>query len=257
MASATVTLTNAQAGDALAINGTLPVGISATINTGTPGVITVTLSGSASKASYDTALHQIVFSSTANPDTTDRTITVVVNDGLANSNIATSTIHVVDATVPTGGTPDLLAASDSGTSQIDNITNVTNPTFSVTLNSTVAVGDTVELLLAGASLAHPVTHVITAADIAAHSVNLTVTPGDLGADGNKWISAKFTDPAGNTSTTSALKVIVDNTDPTAGTLAFANLTDSGSSDSTPITQDGTLRPQPERQRRCQRHQRRL
>ena len=69
--------------------------------------------------------------------------------------------------------------------------------------------------------------------------------------------AVVTDPAGNSSTSNAIEVIVDNTDPTAGTLAFANLTDSGSSDSTPITQDGTLRPQPERQRGCQRHQRRL
>ena len=52
--------------------------------------------------------------------------------------------------------------------------------------------------------------------------------------------AVVTDPAGNSSTSNVIEVIVDNTDPIAGTLAFANLTDSGSSDSTPITQDGTF-----------------
>ena len=102
MASATVTLTNAKAGDLLAINGGLPAGIVSNINTSVSGVITVTLTGSATKAAYDTALHQIVFSTSANPeDTTDRNISVVVNDGSANSNTAISTIHVVDATKPT------------------------------------------------------------------------------------------------------------------------------------------------------------
>ena len=60
------------------------------------------------------------------------------------------------------------------------------------------------------------------------------------ADGDYQFRAVVTDPAGNSSTSNAIEVIVDNTDPTAGTLSFANLTDSGSSDSTPITQDGTF-----------------
>src|SRR5207249_2581799 len=106
----------------------------------------------------------------------------------------------VDKTAPTGGTPDLVAASDSGALSADNITNVTAPTFSIALDATVAVGDTVELLLCGSSLAHPVVHTITAADILAGSVSLTVTAGDLGTDGSKSIAAKFTDTAGNSST---------------------------------------------------------
>ncbi|PBB91593.1 hypothetical protein CK215_15040 [Mesorhizobium sp. WSM3864] len=94
--SATITLTNAQASDLLAVNGGLPAGITASsYNSGT-GVLT--LSGAATLAAYQTALHQIVFSNSGdNPNTTDRNITVVVNDGSTNSNTAISTIHVTAA----------------------------------------------------------------------------------------------------------------------------------------------------------------
>src|SRR4029077_2073529 len=89
----------------------------------------------------------------------------------------------LDTTAPTGGTPVLTTASDSGTSHTDGITDVTAPTFTVALNPTVVAGDTVQLLLGGSALAHPVTHTITATDITAGSVRLTVTGGDLGAAG--------------------------------------------------------------------------
>ena len=98
---------------------------------------------------------------------------------------------------------------------------MTAPTFTVALNPTVAAGDTVQLLLGGSPLAHPVTHSITAADITAGSVSLAVTAGDLGADGGKSISAKFTDTAGNTSTTAALTITLDTTAPTGGTPDLA------------------------------------
>ena len=81
---------------------------------------------------------------------------------------------------------------------------MTAPSFTVALNPTVVAGDTVQLLLAGTPLAHPVSHTITAADVTAGSVSLAVTAGDLGADGGKAISAQFSDAAGNTSTTAAL-----------------------------------------------------
>src|SRR4029077_18915884 len=119
----------------------------------------------------------------------------------------------LDTTAPTGGTPVLTTASDSGTSHTDGITDVTAPTFTVALNSTVAAGDTVQLLLGGSVLAHPVTHTITATDITAGSVNLTVTAGDLGVDGTKSITAQFSDVAGNTSTTAADVITLDTTAP--------------------------------------------
>src|SRR5439155_14570284 len=56
-------------------------------------------------------------------------------------------------------------------------------------------------------------------------------------DGSYQFHAVVTDPAGNASTSNAIAVIVDNTAPVAGTLSFANLTDTGSADATPITTD--------------------
>ena len=75
----------------LSVSGTLPAGISASV----AGSV-VTLTGSASLASYQTAIAAIRFNNTSDsPDTTDRLINVVVNDGNNNSNTATTTIHVV------------------------------------------------------------------------------------------------------------------------------------------------------------------
>ena len=150
--------------------------------------------------------------------------------------VSGGTISVeVDTTTPTGRTPDLLAASDSGVSNTDNITSVTGPTFIVALNGTVAVGDTVQLLLNGSPLSHPVTHTITFADLDAGSVNLTVTAGDLGADGSKSISAKLIDLAGHVSTTSALSITLDTTAPTGGTPDLIAASDTGSSDTDNLT----------------------
>ena len=152
--------------------------------------------------------------------------------------VSGGTISVaVDTTTPTGVTPDLAAAFDSGLSSTDDITNVGGLTFNVALNATVAVGDTVQLLLAGAPLAHPVTHTITFADRDAGSVNLAVTAGDLGADGSKSISAGFSDPAGHVSTTSALVITLDTTIATP-TVALSN--DAGSSNSDHITNNAAL-----------------
>jgi large repetitive protein len=92
LTGATITLTNAQAGDVLAV-GTLPAGITATV----VGNV-VTLSGAASLASYQTALRAVTFGNSSDaPSTTARTITVVVTDGVNASNTATTTINVVAA----------------------------------------------------------------------------------------------------------------------------------------------------------------
>ncbi len=140
-------------------------------------------------------------------------VTAVATDAAGNS-ATTSTTLTVDTIAPTGGTPDLVAASDSGVSSTDNITDVTAPSFTIALNPTVAAGDTVQLLLSGSPLAHPVSHTITAAEVTAGSVSLAVTAGDLGADGGKSISAQFSDAAGNTSTTAALTITLDTIVPT-------------------------------------------
>ncbi|WP_210205755.1 VCBS domain-containing protein [Hoeflea marina] len=97
--SAKVTLTNAQAGDHLSV-GTLPATVFASIVTAA-GQITVTLSGTASAADYQAAIEAVKFyNSSATPDGADRIVTVVLDDGQASSNVATSTIHMVDVTPP-------------------------------------------------------------------------------------------------------------------------------------------------------------
>jgi hypothetical protein len=103
MSSAKIVLTNAKVSDALSIAGALPGGIDSSIDTSVPGQITVSLVNSASIADYQTAIGQIRFSnSSIVPDTTDRDITVTVNDNDSTSNVAHATVHVVD--VPTRGT---------------------------------------------------------------------------------------------------------------------------------------------------------
>ena len=94
MVSATITLTNAQAGDVLSV-GTLPAGITSSIDTSVPGQIRVTLTGSSSLANYATAIRAITFSnSTDSPSTTPRVLTTTVNDGTLSSAPATTTINV-------------------------------------------------------------------------------------------------------------------------------------------------------------------
>ena len=93
--SATITLTNRPDGvfESLSVSGSLPTGISASVYSPTTGVLTLT--GTGSLADYQTAIGQIRYNNTDQQPTTDnRVITVVVNDGETDSNIATATITV-------------------------------------------------------------------------------------------------------------------------------------------------------------------
>ena len=167
-------------------------------------------------------------------------LTAQVVDAAGNTATSGAVTYTLNTTAPTGGTPDLVAGSDTGSSNSDNITSVTAPSFTVALGATVVAGDTVELLLGGSPLAHPVTHTVTAAEVTAGSVNLAVTVGDLGADGVKQVSARLSDGLGNSSTTGALSVTLDTTAP-AETLAITAIaSDSGNSSSDFTTNDTTL-----------------
>lgn len=92
LAGATIRLTNPQADDALAV-GDLPSGISYSV---TADGFTITLSGAASLADYQSAIQAITFENTsADPGTTPRVVEVTVSDGTATSEVAITTIHVV------------------------------------------------------------------------------------------------------------------------------------------------------------------
>ena len=54
-----------------------------------------------------------------------KSFTAVFTDAAGNTSTTGALAITLDTTAPTGGTPDLIAASDCGTSNTDNITNVT------------------------------------------------------------------------------------------------------------------------------------
>ena len=93
--SATITLSSGYQSSQDVLAFTNANGITGSWNSGT-GVMT--LSGSASKANYETALESITYqnTNTDDPNNTNRTISWVVNNGSYNSPAATSTITVAD-----------------------------------------------------------------------------------------------------------------------------------------------------------------
>ena len=121
MQSATITLTNAQAGDVLLATG-MPPGITATVDAS--GTV-VTLTGSASTAAYEAALRAVEFNNTSTtpPDAIDRVISVVVNDGAANSNTVTTTVHVVAVNAAPALDLDANDSTASGTGYAASVTN--------------------------------------------------------------------------------------------------------------------------------------
>ncbi|PIB47669.1 hypothetical protein AOA59_00135, partial [Pseudomonas sp. 2822-15] len=128
LTGATVTLTNAQAGDALNLGNSVN-GIIVSTNNQT-GTITLTLSGSATLADYMQRIQNITFTNNSHdPSTTPRTITVSVTDGGNYSNVATTTVNVVavnDPPVATGSavtgtedTPLALTWANFGVTDVD------------------------------------------------------------------------------------------------------------------------------------------
>jgi hypothetical protein len=107
--------------DVLSATG-LPGGITANFNAVNG---TLTLSGSASKADYQTALRAVQYTnSSESPNTLTRTVTFTVNDGDANSNIQTR-----DVTVTSVNDAPLLAnieAGDVAYTENDPATQITN-----------------------------------------------------------------------------------------------------------------------------------
>ncbi|MGF1515744.1 MAG: Ig-like domain-containing protein, partial [Elainellaceae cyanobacterium] len=94
--SATITLTNAQAGDVLS-GAALPGGTNISVNPASTAT-NILLTGSGTLAEYQAAIAAVTFD---NPnllvDPTTRFIDVVVNDGTTNSNVATTAIEIIDA----------------------------------------------------------------------------------------------------------------------------------------------------------------
>ena len=114
LASASVTLTNAQVNDVLSI-GALPAGITSNIDTSVAGEITITFTGDATIVDYETALQAIAFENTSNnPDTSDRNISVNVTNTTfsTTSSSALSTISVLSINEAPAGSDNVIPATE-------------------------------------------------------------------------------------------------------------------------------------------------
>jgi large repetitive protein len=145
IANATVTLTNAQTGDQLLVNGstatsgTLAGGISYTITGGN----VIQLTGAANAAAYTAALQTITFrNTTERPSTVDRNITVGFANSALNSNVATTTIRVIEINDPPTAVNDPARTTPEDTP----ITNI-----AVLANDTDGDGDTLTVTAATAT----------------------------------------------------------------------------------------------------------
>ncbi|ADY52959.1 Fibronectin type III domain protein [Pseudopedobacter saltans DSM 12145] len=129
------------------------------------------------------------------------TINVHVADQAGNKGMEYSQAYTLDTTPPTApSTPGLTAASDSGVSDSDHITNVTQPTFT----GTAEAGATITLY-SGATVLGTTT---------ATGGNWSITLASALTDGAYSITAKATDIAGNVSSaSSAIAITIDTTKP--------------------------------------------
>ncbi|WP_229833463.1 Ig-like domain-containing protein, partial [Alishewanella longhuensis] len=153
--------------------------------------------------------------------------------GNAGTGSTNSNSYAIDTEAPDApSVPDLAAASDSGISQTDNITNVTTPTFT----GTAEANSTVELFAGATSLGAVVAN-------GGGAWSLTVAGGSALADGTYSITATATDTAGNQALapSAALSVTIDTTapaKPAAPDLAAAS--DTGSSNTDNLTNATSL-----------------
>ncbi|CAM4118955.1 Putative secreted protein (Type I secretion substrate) [Pseudomonas reidholzensis] len=187
LTGATVTLTNRQPGDALNLGNSVN-GITLNANS-TDGKVVLTLSGSASLADYMQAIKNISFtSSSEDPSTTPRIITVTVTDGVNTSNTATTTVNVVsvnDAPVSSGGavtgtedTELVLGWSNFNVSDVDSSLS----SLGVTITKLPDLG-TLKFNNGTAWVNVSVNQTISQADIAAGKLKFVPLANQSGADG--------------------------------------------------------------------------
>src|SRR4029077_14134460 len=199
------------------------------------GTFTLSLAGDTDANGVDTVVYQQSLNGGAFTDLASNSLSgladgdyqfrAVVTDNAGNSSNTDAIEVIVDNTNPTAGTLSFVGLDDTGHTDTTPITK--DGTFTLSLaGDTDANGvDTVvyQQSLNGGAFT----------DLASNSLSGL-------ADGDYQFRAVVTDNAGNSSNTDAIEVIVDNTNPTAGTLSFVGLDDTGHTDTTPITKDGTF-----------------
>lgn len=164
------------------------------------------------------------------PTLTDGTwnVTATLTDTAGNVSLASSALPItIDATSPQSLTPDLIAASDTGSSSTDDITNDNTPTITLTGQST---GDVITVNATNGSSTISCSYTVGSAS------NCTLATL---SDGTWNISASVTDAAGNTGTTQAIAVNILTSSPNRSTPDLIPASDTGRSNSDNITNDTT------------------
>jgi hypothetical protein len=190
-------------------------------------------------ATVDNSGNWTITSSTLSDGT--HSLTAVGTDTSGNTVTAGPVTAIIDTTPPTAPTISLVTDNVSPvTGALANgaSTNDTDLTVKVNVSGTGAVaGDTIQLYDGSSPLGSAYT--LTQTDINNGFAN--VQTGTL-SDGTTYtITATITDAAGNQSApSSSFTVIEDTTPPAAGTLSFTNLTDTGTANTPPVTQNNTF-----------------
>jgi hypothetical protein len=133
--------------------------------------------------------------------------------------------YVVDTKPPTPGTASFVGLDDTGTHQTPIVT--ADNTFDVALSGDVD----------GVS---PWTIDVQRSVNGGPFQSLDSVHQSLLPDGNYRYRFVVTDAPGNSSTSNVIEVTIDTVAPAVGTLAFAHLTDSGSTDAAPVTTDNAF-----------------
>jgi hypothetical protein len=151
-----------------------------------------------------------------------KSLTAKVTDVAGNVGTASTAVEfTLDTTAPAAPTLVEQGSTDLSANGMNAAEAVTT-TFRATLGGTGATaavaGDTVELLIGGASFGTPKTVTLNSTDITNGYVDFTVVANDLSADGAKSLTAKVTDVAGNAGTSTAVEFTLDTTAPTLPTI---------------------------------------
>ncbi len=167
------------------------------------------------------------------PALTDGTwdVTSTLTDPAGNVSPSSPSLPItIDTAAPSASAPDLQAATDTGASSTDNITNSTSPEFSVPGTN---IGDSVTVSAVNGGTTKTCTYVVTA---------LVNSCAMSGVTAGTWsVTDVVTDAAGNvSSTSSALSMTVDTTAPAApSTPDLVASSDTGSSNTDNVTADTT------------------
>ncbi|WP_183901076.1 VCBS domain-containing protein, partial [Rhizobium metallidurans] len=239
MQAAKVVLTNWKAGDVLSVNGKNG-------STGMIGTIafsitndTIAFTGNASRAAYEAAIAAIRFANTSeDPDVSNRTFEITVNDGLANSNTVVATVAVVAVNdAPVAGADSIITNAGTGGTFVvpewallANDRDVDSSTLDVTATTSNSSMTT-------SLLPNPGSVTVTDGVPSGGNFNYTVSDGSTTGTGSVSVTQRTTGSLDGTGNADILIAKSLPSTPQITTLTFAASYDAG--DKVSVTVNGT------------------